>query len=66
MVTGATAIIGGALGAPAPGKWFRGSGTGRNPDKLSAVPWRDAVEVARGDLDDGDSLVAAFDDVDVV
>jgi uncharacterized protein YbjT (DUF2867 family) len=38
----------------------------RNPDKLADVPWRDRVEVARGDLDDPDSLGEAFDGVDVV
>ncbi len=38
----------------------------RNPDKLAGLPWRDRVEVARGDLDDTDSLSAAFDGIDVV
>ncbi|WP_267309385.1 NAD(P)H-binding protein [Mycobacterium barrassiae] len=38
----------------------------RNPDKLADVPWRDGVEVARGDLADPDSLSAAFEGTDVV
>ena len=38
----------------------------RTPDKLADVPWRDDVEVVRGDLGDPDSLTAAFDGVDVV
>lgn len=38
----------------------------RTPDKLSDVPWRDDVEVVRGDLTDPDSLTTAFDDCDVV
>ena len=38
----------------------------RNPDKLADAPWRDDVEVVRGDLSEPDSLTAAFDGVDVV
>jgi len=38
----------------------------RNPDKLATAPWRDDVEVARGDLTDPESLIEAFDGVDVV
>lgn len=38
----------------------------RNPDKLDGVPWRDRVEVARGDLGDADSLRGAFEGTDVV
>ena len=38
----------------------------RNPDKLADAPWRDRVEVVRGDLGDADSLTAAFAGVDVV
>ena len=38
----------------------------RTPDKLSSAPWRDRVEVVRGDLTDPGSLTAAFEDVDVV
>lgn len=66
LVTGATGYIGGRLVPRLLDSGFAVRALARNPDKLSAVPWRDAVEVARGDLDDGDSLVAAFDDVDVV
>ena len=38
----------------------------RNPDKLADVEWRDRVKVERGDLGDTESLIAAFDGVDVV
>jgi uncharacterized protein YbjT (DUF2867 family) len=38
----------------------------RNPDKLADSPWRDRVEVARGDLADPGSLTEAFDGMDVV
>ncbi|BBY57827.1 hypothetical protein MSAR_09630 [Mycolicibacterium sarraceniae] len=38
----------------------------RTPDKLADVPWRDRIEVARGDLSDADSLTDAFTGVDVV
>jgi uncharacterized protein YbjT (DUF2867 family) len=38
----------------------------RDPQKLSDVPWRDDVEVARGDLSDLESLRSAFAGVDVL
>lgn len=38
----------------------------RNPDKLANVPWRAQAEVAQGDLGDVDSLIKAFDGIDVV
>src|SRR3954464_9189237 len=38
----------------------------RNPDKLADAPWRDDVEVVRGDLTEADSLTDAFDGIDVV
>jgi uncharacterized protein YbjT (DUF2867 family) len=38
----------------------------RTPAKLDGVAWRDRVDVARGDLNDEDSLEAAFEDIDVV
>ncbi len=66
LVTGATGYVGGRL---APRLLDRGYGVralARNPDKLADVPWRDRVEVIRGDLGDPDSLLAAFDGVDVV
>jgi uncharacterized protein YbjT (DUF2867 family) len=66
LVTGATGYIGGRLVPRLLDTGFAVRALARNPEKLSAVPWRDSVEVARGDLDDADSLEAAFTDVDVV
>ncbi|MGV0873558.1 NAD(P)H-binding protein [Mycolicibacterium sp. XJ879] len=66
LVTGATGYIGGRL---VPSLLERGHSVralARNPDKLADVPWRDRVDVARGDLEDTASLRAAFDDADVV
>ncbi|WP_156689064.1 DUF2867 domain-containing protein [Mycobacterium sp. Marseille-P9652] len=66
LVTGATGYIGARL---APRLLDAGHGVralARNPDKLSGVPWRDRAEVARGDLGDVDSLIAAFEGIDVV
>ncbi len=66
MVTGATGYIGGRLVPPLIGRGFSVRALARNPDKLVDVPWRDRVEVTRGDLGDTDSLRAAFDGIDVV
>ena len=67
LVTGASGYVGGRL---VPLLLDRGvtavRALARNPDKLADVPWRDRVEVARGDLGDPDSLSEAFDGVDVV
>jgi uncharacterized protein YbjT (DUF2867 family) len=66
LVTGATGYIGGRL---APVLLDRGCvvrALARSPDKLAGVPWRDRVEVVRGDLGEPDSLTAAFQGVDVV
>jgi uncharacterized protein YbjT (DUF2867 family) len=38
----------------------------RTPEKLADAPWRGGIEVARGDLTDEASLVAAADGVDVI
>jgi uncharacterized protein YbjT (DUF2867 family) len=75
LVTGATGYVGGRLvptlldsassntgGAPL----VRVRALARNPDKLADIPWRDRVDVARGDLGDEDSLASAFDGIDVV
>lgn len=66
LVTGATGYIGGRLVPRLLDAGHRVRALARNPDKLADVPWRDQVEVARGDLGDVDSLTAAFDGVDVV
>ncbi|MGV0716224.1 NAD(P)H-binding protein [Mycolicibacterium sp. XJ662] len=66
LVTGATGYIGGRL---VPSLLERGHSVralARNPDKLADVPWRDRVDVARGDLEDTASLRTAFDGADVV
>jgi len=66
LVTGATGYIGGRLVPRLLESGFAVRALARTPDKLSSVPWRDRIEVARGDLNDPASLEAAFDDVDVV
>ncbi|SNT32949.1 SDR family NAD(P)-dependent oxidoreductase [Rhodococcoides kyotonense] len=66
LVTGATGYLGGRLAPRLVDAGFTVRVLARNPDKLKDVPWAEAVEVARGDLGDRDSLKAAFEDVDVV
>lgn len=65
-MTGATGYIGGRLAPRLLDRGFAVRALARNPDKLADVPWRDGVEVAEGDLDDVESLNAAFEGVDVV
>lgn len=66
LVTGATGYIGGHLAATLVERGHVVRALARNPDKLRDVPWRDRAEVVRGDLSDPESLVAAFQDVDVL
>jgi uncharacterized protein YbjT (DUF2867 family) len=66
LVTGATGYIGGHLIPVLLERGHTVRALARNPDKLNDAPWRERVEVARGDLGDPDSLTAAFGDVDVV
>ena len=66
LVTGATGYIGGRLVPRLLDAGFAVRALARTPAKLADVPWRDRIEVARGDLGDPASLDAAFDDVDVV
>lgn len=66
LVTGATGYIGGHLAALLMERGQTVRALARKPEKLRDVPWRDKAEVVRGDLSDPDSLVAAFDGVDVV
>ena len=66
LVTGATGYIGGRLVPRLLGRGHPVRALARQPDKLADRPWRDRVEVARGDLGDADSLREAFEDVDVV
>ncbi|SPM35440.1 Uncharacterized conserved protein YbjT, contains NAD(P)-binding and DUF2867 domains, partial [Mycobacterium rhizamassiliense] len=66
LVTGATGYIGTRLVQRLLDEGHRVRALARNPDKLANVPWRDRAEVARGDLADLDSLIEAFDGIDVV
>ena len=66
LVTGATGYIGSRLVPRLLDEGVRVRAMARNPDKLADAPWRDDVEVVRGDLTEPDSLTAAFDGVDVV
>lgn len=66
LVTGATGYIGARLVPRLVDEGYRVRALARNPGKLDAVPWRPDVEVARGDLGDVDSLIEAFEGIDVV
>ena len=66
LVTGATGYIGGRLVPRLLDNGFEVRALARTPEKLAGVPWRDSIEVARGDLSDAASLEAAFDGIDVV
>jgi uncharacterized protein YbjT (DUF2867 family) len=66
VVTGATGYIGGRLVPRLLDQGHDVRALARKPSKLSAMPWRDDVEVVRADLSDPDSLIAAFDGADVV
>ena len=52
LVTGATGYIGGRLVPRLLDAGLRVRAMARNPDKLADAPWRDDVEVVRGDLTD--------------
>lgn len=66
LVTGATGYIGGRLVPRLLDHGFAVRALARTPEKLADVPWRNSIEVTRGDLSDEASLEAAVDDVDVV
>lgn len=66
LVTGATGYIGARLVPRLLDEGHHVRALARTPAKLSDVPWREQAEVAKGDLSDLDSLVAAFDGMDVV
>lgn len=66
LVTGATGYIGGRLVPRLLGRGHPVRALARQPDKLADRPWRDRIEVARGDLGDAASLRDAFDGIDVV
>lgn len=66
VVTGATGYIGGCLVPRLLDAGLQVRAMARNPDKLAKAPWRDDVEVVRGDLTEPESLTQAFDGADVV
>jgi uncharacterized protein YbjT (DUF2867 family) len=66
LVTGATGYVGGNLVPVLLDRGHTVRALARTPSKLDDTPWRDRVEVAKGDLGDADSLTEAFTDVDVV
>jgi len=66
LVTGATGYIGGRLVPRLLDAGFDVRALARNPAKLENVPWRNRIEVAKGDLGDPASLDAAFEGIDVV
>ena len=66
LVTGATGYIGGHLIPVLLKRGHSVRALARNPRKLESAPWRDQVDVAKGDLSDAASLTAAFSDIDVV
>ncbi|QIZ33466.1 SDR family oxidoreductase [Saccharopolyspora sp. ASAGF58] len=66
LVTGATGYVGGRLVPRLLADGHRVRCLVRSPEKLRDVPWRDQVEVARGDLLDADAVRAACDGADVL
>jgi uncharacterized protein YbjT (DUF2867 family) len=66
LVTGASGYIGGHLIPELLDRGHSVRALARTPEKLADAPWRDRVEVAKGDLNDAASLAAAFTDIDVV
>ncbi|MEE2031720.1 SDR family oxidoreductase [Rhodococcus chondri] len=66
LVTGATGYIGGRLAPRLIDAGYRVRVLARSPDKLRDVPWAGDVEIVQGDLDDPDTLAAAFRDIDVL
>ncbi|WP_269044519.1 SDR family oxidoreductase [Paenarthrobacter sp. Z7-10] len=66
LVTGATGYIGGRLVPRLVAAGHRVKVFVRSPQKLGAVPWREDVEIIRGDLDDAAALEQACQGIDVV
>lgn len=66
LVIGATGYIGGRLIPKLIDQGFPVRALARTPGKVAAAPWRDDVEVARGDLIDPTSLDAGLAGIDVV
>lgn len=66
LVTGATGYIGGRLVPALLDRGHTVRAMARTPAKLDRADWRDRAEVVQGDLTDPESLVAAFENTDVV
>ena len=66
LVTGATGYIGGRLVPRLLDAGFTVRAWLAPRTSFANVPWRDSIEVARGDLGDPASLETAFADVDIV
>ncbi|QUX30339.1 SDR family oxidoreductase [Nocardiopsis akebiae] len=64
LVTGATGYIGGRLVPELLAAGYRVRCLARTPDKLRDQPWRDRVEVVRGDVVSGEGLAEAFAGID--
>ncbi|GAA1090296.1 SDR family oxidoreductase [Nocardiopsis metallicus] len=65
LVTGASGYIGGRLVPELLAAGYRVRCLARTPDKLRDHPWRDRVEVVRGDVVSGEGLPEALSGVDV-
>ncbi|WP_033385137.1 DUF2867 domain-containing protein [Sporichthya polymorpha] len=66
LVTGTTGYIGGRLVPRLLDAGHEVRALARDPEKLRDVPWRDRVEVVRGDVTDADAMAKACGDVDVL
>ncbi|MDA3648957.1 SDR family oxidoreductase [Saccharopolyspora indica] len=66
LVAGATGYVGGRLVPRLLVGGYRVRCLVRTPEKLRDVPWRDQVEVVRGDLSDEGSVRTACEGVDVL
>ncbi|MFE9242949.1 SDR family oxidoreductase [Nocardiopsis sp. NPDC006938] len=65
LVTGASGYIGGRLVPELLASGYRVRCLARSPEKLRDHPWRERVEVVRGDVVSGEGLAEALADVDV-
>ena len=65
LVTGASGYIGGRLVPELLESGYRVRCLARSPEKLRDHPWRERVEVVRGDVVSGEGLVEALNGVDV-
>ncbi|GAA2059306.1 SDR family oxidoreductase [Williamsia deligens] len=66
LVTGATGYIGGRLAPRLADAGWTVRALARTPSKLADAPWVGEGTVVQGDLSDRESLMAAFEGVDVV